>query len=113
LPGLNLQDEDALEAGLVLEVVRAILADVIGAGYVSMVDIAPETSFQSDLEIESIELVAVGEQLQDRFPHIDFAEWLSTMEVDEIIAMTVGDLVDHIIATPHAHALVKREAHDG
>jgi hypothetical protein len=60
LPGLNLRDEDALAADLVLEVVRTILAGVIGEDYMSMIEIGSETSFQSDLEIESIELVAMG-----------------------------------------------------
>lgn len=99
MPGPTLRDEDALDADLVLEVVKTILADVIGEDYVSMIEIGPETSFQSDLEIESIELVAMGEQLQETYRHVDFAAWLSTMEVDDIIAMTVGDLVDHITTT--------------
>jgi acyl carrier protein len=108
-----LRDEDALAAALVLEVVRAILADVIGEDYVSMMEIGPETSFQSDLEIESIELVAVGEQLQEAYGHVDFAAWLATMEVDDIIAMTVGDLIDHITTTARAQAPVGHEASDG
>lgn len=99
MPGPNLRHEDALDADLVLEVVKTILADVIGEDYVSMIEIGLETSFQSDLEIESIELVAMGERLQEAYSHVDFAAWLSTMEVDDIIAMTVGDLVDHITTT--------------
>jgi acyl carrier protein len=76
-----------------------MLAEVIGEEYVTSLDIGPETSFQEDLEIESIELVALGERLQEEYTHIDFADWLATMEVDEIIAMTVGDLVTHIAAS--------------
>jgi acyl carrier protein len=113
LPGPNLRHEDALNAGLVLDVVRTILADVIGEDYVSLIEIGPETSFQADLEIESIELVAMGEQLQERYAHVDFAGWLSTMEVDEIIAMTVGDLVDHITTTAQEQASKETEVHGG
>ena len=113
MPGPNLQNEDALRADLVLDVVRTILADVIGEDYVSMIEIGPETSFQSDLEIESIELVAMGEQLQERYAHVDFAAWLSSMEVDEIIAMTVGDLVDHITTTAQGHASMETEVQNG
>ena len=113
MPGPNPRDEDALDAERVLEVVKTILADVIGEDYVSMMEIGPETSFQSDLEIESIELVAMGEQLQETYTHVDFAAWLSTMEVDEIIAMTVGDLVDHITTTAHESSPVPAEAHHG
>jgi len=113
LPGPNLRSEDAVRADLVLDVVRTILADVIGEDYVSMMEIGPETSFQSDLEIESIELVAMGEQLQECYAHVDFAAWLSTMEVDEIIAMTVGDLIDHITTTALGPASVGTEVPHG
>ena len=113
MPGPNVRDEDALNAGLVLDVVRTILADVIGEDYVSVIEIGPETSFQADLEIESIELVAMGEQLQGRYAHVDFAGWLSTMEVDEIIAMTVGDLIDHITTTALGPASVGTEVPHG
>ena len=113
MPGPNLKDEDALDAGSVLDVVKTILADVIGEDYVSMVEIGPDTSFQSDLEIESIELVAMGEQLQEAYTHVDFAAWLSTMEVDEIISMTVGDLVGHITSTAREQSSVPAEAHRG
>ena len=113
MPGPNLRDEDALDADLVLDAVKTILTDVIGEDYVSMMEIGPETSFQSDLEIESIELVAMGEQLQERYAHVDFAAWLSSMEVDEIIAMTVGDLVDHITTTTRGHDSVGTEVPHG
>ena len=113
MPGLNLRDEDALDAGLVLTVVTTILAEVIGEDYVSMIEIGPETSFQSDLEIESIELVAMGEQLQEAFAHVDFAAWISTMDVDEIIAMTVGDLVSHIITSAGGQMSLESEGHHG
>jgi acyl carrier protein len=113
LPGPNLRDEDTLDHELVLAVVKTILADVIGEDYVSMIEIGPETSFQSDLEIESIELVAMGEQLQETYRHLDFAAWLSTMEVDEIIAMTVGDLVEHITTTAAEQSSAANGRHDG
>ena len=31
--------------------------------------------------------------------HIDFPAWIATMEVDDIIAMRVGQLVEHIVAS--------------
>jgi hypothetical protein len=35
------------------------------------------------------------------------------MEVDEIIAMTVGDLVDHITTTVQEQMSMETEVHDG
>jgi len=81
----------------VLADLRTMIADVIGDEYVSETDINLDTAFYADLEIESIEFIALGEALQARYgDHIDFPAWIATMEVDDIIAMRVGQLVDHI-----------------
>ena len=81
----------------VLDTVRDILADVIGEDYVAELDIDMATAFRADLDIESIEFVALGEALRAIYgDRIDFVEWLTTMELEEIIALTVGELVNHI-----------------
>jgi acyl carrier protein len=91
------RDTAALTAQ-VLDEVREVLADVIGEDYVSELDVEMETAFRADLDIESIEFVAMGEILRERYgDRIDFVEWLTTMELDDIIALTVGELVDHIV----------------
>lgn len=81
----------------VLDTVRDILVDIIGEDYVTELDIDMATAFRADLDIESIEFVALGESLRALYgDRIDFVEWLTTMELEEIIALTVGELVDHI-----------------
>jgi acyl carrier protein len=91
------RDTTALTAQ-VLDEVRGVLADVIGEDYVSELDVEMETAFRADLDIESIEFVAMGEILRERYgDRIDFVEWLTTLELDDIIALTVGELVDHIV----------------
>ena len=55
-------------------------------------------AFDEDLELESIEFVALAEQLLERYgEQVDFVGWLATMELDEIIALTVGQLVDFVV----------------
>ena len=84
----------------ILDDVRTIIANVIGEDYVAEIEIDRDTLFYADLEIESIEFVALGEYLQDRYgDRIDFPAWIATMEVDDIIAMSVGALVDHIVTS--------------
>jgi acyl carrier protein len=81
----------------VLGVVRTIIADVIGDDYMQQIEIDMDTSFQDDIELESIEFVALGEKLTERYgERVDFVGWLGTMDVDEIMGMTVGRLVVHI-----------------
>ena len=82
----------------VLDDVRTIISEVIGEDYVAEIEIGPGTSFYADLEIESIEFVALAEKLQERYgERVDFAAWIATMDVDEIIGMTVGQLADYIV----------------
>jgi acyl carrier protein len=101
LPGPTDTQDSPDTAALTEEVlgqVRDVLADVIGEDYVSELDIDMDTAFRADLDIESIEFVAMGEALRELYgDRIDFVEWLTTMELDDIIALTVGELVDHIV----------------
>jgi acyl carrier protein len=84
----------------VLADVRRIVVEVIGEDYVSELDIERDTAFRADLDVESIELVALGEALRARYGDgIRLAQWIGDMELDEIIAMTVGQLVDHVVAS--------------
>jgi len=91
-PGASAED--------VLAEIRRIVVEVIGEDYVSELDIERDTRFRDDLDVESIEFVALGEALRARYgERIRLAQWIGDMEVDEIIAMTVGQLVDHIVAS--------------
>ena len=70
---------------------------MIGEEWAEEVDITRQTSFAEDLELESIEFVALAEQLQERYgDDVDFVGWLSDKELDDIIALRVGDLVTFI-----------------
>lgn len=84
----------------VLADVRRIVVEVIGEDYVSELDIERDTAFRADLDVESIELVALGEALRSRYgDDIRLAQWIGDMTLDEIIAMTVGQLVDHVVTS--------------
>ena len=84
----------------VLEVVQNMLVEVIGPEYTLSLTIELGTSFDTDLELESLEFVALAERLLDHYGgQVDFVAWLATMELDEIIALTVGDLVAFIVAS--------------
>ena len=75
---------------------RAIVAvagdEILLAGPIGM-----QTSFNADLELESIEFVALAEKLQEEYGvNVDFVGWISKKELDDIIALTVGELVEFI-----------------
>jgi acyl carrier protein len=72
-----------------------MLGEVIGEDELSMLDdITLETSFNEDLELESIEFVALAELLMEHYgERVDFVAWIAEMELEQIIEMTVGELV--------------------
>ena len=51
----------------VLERLAVILREVIGEAWADDVPIGPETSFNRDLELESIEFVSLSERLQTEY----------------------------------------------
>jgi acyl carrier protein len=94
------QPAPTIEPEAVLDTVVALITDVIGDEYASGLDIGMDTTFQEDLELESIEFTALAERLMETYgDQVDFMSWLAEMDVDAIIAMTVGELVSFITSS--------------
>jgi acyl carrier protein len=55
-----------------------------------------DTTFEADLELESVEFVALAERLQERYADINFVNWVADMQVDELMTLRVGQLVEFI-----------------
>lgn len=82
--------------GAVADITECLVA-VIGDEFLLAVDITPETTFSRDLELESIEFVALAERLRQRYGgQVDFTSFLAGLTIDEILALTVGALAEHI-----------------
>ena len=80
-----------------LAIVRGMIKDVVGDDWDFEKPITMETRINEDLELESIEFVALAERLTDRYgEEVDFASWLADMEFEEIVGLRVGDLVNYI-----------------
>ncbi|MBP9714572.1 MAG: hypothetical protein KBD60_12930 [Sterolibacterium sp.] len=83
----------------VLEQIIDIIRTTVNEDWILDFDIDAATSFNDDLELESIEFVGVAEKIQAHYgKHIGFLEWLSSMKIEQIIALTVGDLADFVRA---------------
>ena len=64
----------------VLDVVRDMLVDVIGPEYLIDLTVGLDTAFDRDLELESLEFVALAERLLQHYSgQVDFVAWLATM----------------------------------
>ena len=54
-------------------------------------EITRETTFHEDLELESIDLVALSGSLREHYgDRVNFAEFVADLELEEIISLTVG-----------------------
>ena len=81
----------------VLNGVADAIRTVIGEDWILDEEIELTTSFADDLELESIEFVALAEELQKTYgANLNFVDWLSDKDLDEIIGLTVGDVVEFI-----------------
>jgi acyl carrier protein len=81
----------------VLADVRAMLIEIIGGEYALSLDIGMDTAFEAGLELESIEFVKLSAMLAEHYGNrIDFVGFLADKNLNEIIDMTVGDVVTYI-----------------
>lgn len=78
----------------ILDSLAASIRTVIGEDWAQDVEIDMDTRFDEDLELESIEFVALAETVRERWgDRVDFAGWLAGKEIDAIIQLKVGDVV--------------------
>ncbi len=81
----------------VLDELERMLVEVVGEDLLLEGPLTMETSFDADLQLESIEFVALSEKLLETYgDRVDFVSWLADMELDQIVALTVGQLVDFV-----------------
>lgn len=74
-----------------------MLEQLLGQEVVEGLKVGPQTSFTTDLELESIEFVALAEMIQERYgDQVDFVAWMAEMNIDEIMGLTVGQLAEFV-----------------
>jgi len=74
-----------------------LIKQVIGEEWSDTIDVNMESIFSKDLEMESIEIVELAEKIKGSYgDRIDFVKWLSSMELDQIINLKVGEVVEYI-----------------
>jgi acyl carrier protein len=77
--------------------IAGILRDVTGEDTDWAAAITPDSVLEGDLGLESLEMVEVGERLRERYgDRIDLLAFLATLDIDELIGLTVRDLVGHV-----------------
>ncbi len=85
------------EKNELFEELKQFISDIIGADIVEELDITPQSSFTKDLEMDSIEIVAFAEKVKAKYGNIDFAGWLSGMDLDQLVSLDLSNIIDFIV----------------
>ncbi|CAM4246238.1 acyl carrier protein [Pedobacter westerhofensis] len=86
-----------LNSNEIFNLLKQFITEVIGEEFVEEMDISMDSSFNKDLEMDSIEIVAFSEKIKAHFgDKIDFTGWLSNMDIDELIGLKLGMIVNFI-----------------
>ncbi|MFF9571852.1 acyl carrier protein [Streptomyces sp. NPDC014685] len=77
--------------------IAGMLRDLLAEEGLDDVEIDRGTTFHDDLELESIDLVTLAGSLREHYGEkVNVALFVADLELDEIIALTVGQLVDYV-----------------
>jgi acyl carrier protein len=81
----------------IFDLMKKFITEVIGEEFVEEMDITPESSFTKDLEMDSIEIVSFSEKIKAHFGNqMDFTGWLSSMDLDQLINLNLGMIINYI-----------------
>jgi acyl carrier protein len=87
---------DAASQDLLTEV-RGLLVQVTGEDERWAARITPASRLEGDLRLESVELTELGVLLRRAHgDRVDLAEFYAGQDIDQIIGLTVGDLVGYV-----------------
>jgi acyl carrier protein len=74
-----------------------MLLDVTGEDESWAARITAATCLEGDLQLESVELAALGELLRSRYGDgVDLPAFFAELDIDQIIGLTVGDVLAYL-----------------
>ena len=77
--------------------ITAVIRKAVAEDWIQEFEIGANTSFNDDLDLESVEFVTIAAGLQQHFgEHIDLIGWLSTKSFDDLIALRVGNIAEFV-----------------
>jgi acyl carrier protein len=83
----------------VLATIEEMLREILEEYDTDDLEVTMTTSLYEDLELESIDLVDLASRLYDHYgERVNLAEWLAEKELEDIIGLRVGQLVDYVVS---------------
>ena len=82
---------------IIFNQLKQFAAEIIGAEIIEELNISYDSVFTKDLEMGSIEIVAFAEKVNAFYgKDIDFISWLYSMNLNKLINLSLGAIVDLI-----------------
>lgn len=81
---------------------------VVGEEFYEESEITLDSTFAEDIEIESTELLEIAENLIETYPEVDFVAWLSDMDLEDIIEISLRDFINFIVSSVEGHELASQ-----
>jgi acyl carrier protein len=89
----------------VFEEIRSMVTKLRDMYGLDKVEITPGSLFHDDLGLDSVDLVALGAMLAERYgAPVTIAEFLAELRIDDVIGLRIGTLVDYVCGTLVAKA---------
>jgi len=93
----NLNEENVTIQQTIFSTIENFIGDIIGAEFIEEYDIDTTSTLTVDLEMESIEIVELSEKIKKHYgSKVDFTNWMSTLELDQIINLSIQDIINYI-----------------
>ena len=84
-------------------IVESAIRDVVGEWYYDECQIGLDSTFAEDIQLESMEVMEIAERLIDTYEgKVDFVAWFAQLELEQLIDLTVGTIIDFIVTTLEA-----------
>jgi acyl carrier protein len=88
----------------VQKAVTGTITDVVGQEFYDECEVTLDSTFAEDIELESMEMMEIAERLMLTYEgRVDFVAWFADMELEEIIELTLGQVIDYIVQSLEQH----------
>jgi acyl carrier protein len=100
----QIEQTEQIAPGLVALQLQQIVTEIVGEDIAELLDFTENSSFILDLEMDSIKIVHLAERVNDLYgDRVDFVGWLSAKSVEEILALTIGDVAGFVEKHTYNH----------
>ena len=86
--------------GRVHQTVEDAIVSVVGRWYYDECQVGLDSTFAEDVELESMEVMEIAENLIETYEgRVDFVSWFSGMELEDLVELTLGDVVEFVVVS--------------